>query len=155
MTNPKTLLFDLLAVIPDGGKCAALFAEDGVLELPFMHSAGLPTRHVGRTAIKEFYNFVGGKLYAEFRFKPEDVKVLIETPDQVFAEYVTHAKTAGTGRLIHHLFAGRLVAEQGKIKLLRESLNTLAASQAFSPNAAGGAAPSGSEIFSVPPGYVS
>jgi uncharacterized protein len=49
MTDAKTLLLDLLAVIPDGDKSAAFFAEDGVLELPF-----LPTRHQGHAAIKEF-----------------------------------------------------------------------------------------------------
>jgi hypothetical protein len=147
MTDAKTLLLDLLAVIPDGGKSADLFAQDGVLELPFLHGVGIPTRHEGRTAIKDFYNFVGGKLYPDFGFKPEDIKVLIETPNQIFAEY--------TGRLIHHLFAGRLVAEQGKIRLLRESLNTLAAAQALNPHGAADVPPPGGEIFSVPPGYVS
>src|SRR5882724_1752495 len=58
--------------------------------------------------IRDFYNQVG-KLYLDFGFKPQDTKVLIETPDQVFAEYMTHARAAGTGRVIHHLFAGRLV----------------------------------------------
>jgi hypothetical protein len=36
-----------------------------------------------------------------------------------------------TGKLYKHTYAGRLVAEHGKIKLLREALNTLAASHAF------------------------
>jgi uncharacterized protein len=155
MTDARTLLLDLLAVIPDGGKSADLFAEDGVLELPFLHAVGIPTRHVGRTAIKDFYNFVGAKLYPDFGFKPEDIKVLIETPNQTFAEYMTHARTASTGRFIHHLFAGRLVAEQGKIRLLRESLNTLAAAQALNPQGAADVPPPADEIFSVPPGYVS
>ena len=95
------------------------------------------------------------RLYSDFGFKPQDIKVLIETPDQIFAEYMTHTKAAGTGRLIHHLFAGRLVAEQGEIKLLRESLNTLAAAQALNPHGAADVPPPGGEIFSVPPGYVS
>jgi hypothetical protein len=85
MTDAKRLLLDLLAVIPDGDKSAAFFAEDGVLELPF-----LPTRHQGHAPIKEFYNYVGGTLYPDFRVKPEDTKVLIDTPDQVFAEYGPH-----------------------------------------------------------------
>ena len=38
MTNAKTLLLDLLAVIPDGEKAAAFFAEDGVFEIPFLHA---------------------------------------------------------------------------------------------------------------------
>jgi uncharacterized protein len=91
-----------------------------------------------------------GSLYADFRFKPEDTKVLIVTPDQVFAEYMTHAKAAGTGRGIRHLFAGRLVEERGQIKLLRESLNVVAAVQALNPKGAAGLPPPPTEIFSVP-----
>ena len=152
MTDAKTLLFELLAVIPNGDKVALLFAEDGVVELSFLHAVGMPTRYQGRTQIKDFYDQVG-RLYAGFDFKPEDTKVLIVTPDQVFAEYMTHAKAAGTGRLIHHLFAGRLVAEKGQIKLLRESLNVVAAMQALNPKGAAGLPPPPSEIFSVPSDY--
>jgi len=68
---------------------------------------------------------------------------------------VTHAKAAGTGRSIHHLFAGRLVVEGGQIKLLRESINVIAAVQALSPKGAAGLPPPPTEIFSVPPGYIS
>src|SRR5882672_12138795 len=150
MTNAKTLLIDLLAVIPDGDKSAAFFAEDGVLELPF-----LPTRHQGHAAIKEFYNYVGGVLYPDFRVKPEDTKVLIDTPDQVFAEYMVHTKAASTGRHVHLLFTGLLVAEKGKIKLLRESINTVANAQALNPNGAADIPPPNGEIFSAPPDYVS
>ena len=155
MTDAKTLLLELLAVTPDGKKCAALFAEDGVLELPFLHSLGIPTRHQGREAIEKFYDFVGGNLYPGFSFKPENTTVLIDTKDQVYAEYLTHTRAASTGRLIHHLFAGRLVAEGGKIKLLRESLNTVAAAQVLNPNGVADLAPPEEEIFSVPSGYES
>ena len=96
-----------------------------------------------------------GKLYSGFGFTPKDISVLIETPDRVFAEYMTHAEAAGTGRRIHHLFAGRLVAEKGQIKLLRESMNVLAAVQALSPKGAAGLPPPAAEIFSVPNGYLS
>jgi hypothetical protein len=155
MTDAKTLLLDLLAVVPDGKKCAELFAEDGVLELPFLHSLGIPTRHQGREAIANLYNFVGGNLYPGFSFKPENTTVLIDTKDQVYAEYLTHTRAASTGRLIHHLFTGYLVAEDGKIKLLRESLNTVAAAQALNPSGVAELAPPEAEIFSVPPGYES
>jgi hypothetical protein len=152
--NAKKLLLDLLAVIPDGAKAAAFFAEDGVMEIPFLHAIGIPTRYQGHAAIKEFFNFVGGTLYPDFGFKPDDIKVLIETPEQVFAEYTAHTKAARTGRTLHHLFAGRLVAEKGKISLLRESLNTVAAAQALNPNGAADLPPPEGEIFSVPPGYL-
>ena len=155
MTDAKTLLLDLLAVIPNGRKCAALFAEDGVLELPYLHSLGIPARHQGREAIANFFDFVGSTLFSGFGFSPENVTVLIDTKDQVFAEYLTEARAASTGRLIHHLFAGYLVAEGGKIKLLRESLNTVAAAQALNPNGVAALPPPEAEIFSVPPGYKS
>ena len=59
MSDARTLLLELLAVIPNGDSVAALFAEDGVVELPFLHSLGMPTRHQGRTQIRDFYNQVG------------------------------------------------------------------------------------------------
>ena len=68
---------------------------------------------------------------------------------------VLNTRAASTGRLIHLLFTGLLVAENGKIKLLRESLNTLANAQALSPNGAADLPPPEQEIFSVPPDYVS
>ena len=154
MSDAKTLLLELLAVIPNGDKVASLFAEDGVVELPFLHAAGMPERYQGRNQIRDFYN-QAGKLYADFVFKPKDTKVLIETPDQVFAEYMTHTRAAGTGRVIHHLFAGRLVAKNGQIKLLRESLNVLSAIQALNPEGAAGLPSPPAEIFSVPSGYLS
>jgi uncharacterized protein len=51
----------------------------------------------------------------------------------VFAEYMTHTTAKATGRTLHHLFAARLVAENGQIKLVRESLNVIAAAQALLP----------------------
>ena len=154
MNDAKTLLLDLLSVIPNGAKVAQFFAEDGVVELPFLHSLGMPTRYQGRAQIKALYDQVGS-MYAGFEFRPEDIKVLIDTPDQVFAEYITHAMSAGKGRTIHHLFAGRLVAQSGQVKLLRESINPLAAVQALSPKGAAGLPPPVQEIFSIPAGYVS
>jgi hypothetical protein len=97
MTNAKTLLLDLLAVIPDGERAATFFAEDGVFEIPFLHAIGIPTRYQGHAAIREFFNYLGGTLYPDFGFKPEDIKVLIETPKRVFAEYTAHTKAARTG----------------------------------------------------------
>ena len=62
---------------------------------------------------------------------------------------MTHAKAVGTERHIHHLFAGRLVAENGQIKLLREPLNVVVAVQALNPKGAAGLPPPSDEIFSV------
>src|SRR5258708_19974540 len=130
MKDAKTLLLEFLAAVTRGQNAAALFAEDGAVELPFLHSLGIPWRHRGRQAISELKASPAG-LYRDFAFKPEDTPVLIDTPEQVFAEYMAHPTVAATGRSVHHLFAGRLVAGNGQIKLLRESLNPFAVAQAL------------------------
>ena len=58
MKDAKCLLLELLAAIPDGEKVAPLFAEDGVEELPFLHSLGIEPRYEGRAALAGFYDVV-------------------------------------------------------------------------------------------------
>jgi len=130
MSDARTLLKEFLGSIRDPDKAAALFAEDGAFEMPFFVSLGLPSRFEGREGVKGLLTTVL-EHYPDFEFKDEDISVLIDTPDQVFAEYVAHATAAATGRLAHHLFMGRLVAENGQITLIREGLNTVAAASAL------------------------
>src|ERR1700676_1046262 len=118
MTDAKTLLLEFLAAVTHGQNAAALFAEDGAVELPFLHSL-IAWRPWWRQAISELQASFA-RLYLDFAFRPEDTHVLIDTPEQVFAEYMAHPTAAATGRTVHHLFTGRLVAENGQIKLLRE-----------------------------------
>ena len=154
MNDAKSLLLDVLAAIPDGKKVAALFADDGAVELPFLYSVGIESRYEGHAAIEGFYDLVR-HLYPDFAFKPEDTHILIETPDQIFAEYTAHTTAAATGRLIHHMFAARLVAEDGKIKLLRESLNVVAAAQALLPGGVAALPAPTEELSSIKPSYQS
>ena len=88
------------------------------------------------------------KLYPNFAFAPDDIQVLIETTDKTFAEYVAHARAAATGRTLHQLFTGYLVAEAGEIKLLRESFNPLAMAQAQLPNGVADIESPGDEVYS-------
>src|SRR6201987_3727750 len=120
--DAKTLLLDFLAAVTHGQNAAVLFAEDGAVELPFLHSLGIPWRHRGRPAITGLPDSLAG-LYLDSAFKPEETHVLIDTPEQVFAEYMAHPTVRATGRTVHHLFAGRLVGENGQIKVLRGGLN--------------------------------
>jgi ketosteroid isomerase-like protein len=152
MKDAKTLLLEFLAAVTHGHDAAALFAEDGALELPFLHSLGIPWRHRGRQAIRELQDQLAG-LYADIGFLPEDTLVLIDTPEQVFAEYVAHTTARTTGRTLHHMFAARLVAENGLIKLVRESLNVVAAAQALLPGGVKDLPDPEKVIFSVPPDY--
>ena len=133
--NSKTLLLKYLASIGDPDRAAALFAEDGALELPFLRSLGVEPRYTGRSEIAACLRQLR-KLYPDVAFAPKDTTVLIETPEKTLAEYVAHMTAAATGRLLHQLFTGYLVAEAGEIKLLRESFNPLAMAQAQLPTGA-------------------
>jgi ketosteroid isomerase-like protein len=110
---------------------AALFAEDGAIELPYLASLGIPARTEGRAAIREFLKSLLGNV-PDFAFK--NIRYHIVTPDQVFAEYDVEALVTSTGRIYRQSYAGRLVAVNGEIKLLRESLDTIPAAQALFPN---------------------
>jgi hypothetical protein len=122
-------------------------ADDGTFELPHLSSLGLESRYVGRQQIRNFHSEVLAD-YPDTAFKPEDKTTLIATPGQAFVQYVTHAPAAGTGRKLHLLFMGRIVVEDGEIKLLREALNTLAVAQAVLPGGAADAPAPGNEVHS-------
>jgi ketosteroid isomerase-like protein len=117
----------------DPNKAAEMFSEDGAFELPYLATLGLPPEYKGRDAIARFFQSVLD-IYPGFQF--ENVKVLIDTPDQVFAEFEATAVSSKTGRTVHQLFFARLVAENGKIKLFREALNTLEVAKANVQNSA-------------------
>jgi hypothetical protein len=61
---------------------------------------------------------------------------------------VAHARAAATGRTLHQLFTGYLVAEAGQIKLIREMLNPLAMAQAQLANGVAEIGPPGNEVHS-------
>jgi hypothetical protein len=130
MSDARTLLKEFLGNFRDPEKASALLAEGGAFEMPYLVSLGRPTRFEGRESVKALLATALG-YYPDFEFKDEDITILIDTPDQVFAEYVAHATAGATGRRAHHLFMGRLVAENGQITLLREGLNTVAAASAL------------------------
>jgi ketosteroid isomerase-like protein len=109
---------------------AALFAQDGALEIPYLHSLGITSRVQGPEEIEAFIASLLSKVPT---FKFHRVRFLIDTPDQAFAEYDVEALVPATGRIYRQSYAGRLVALDGKIQLLRESLDTVAAAAAFAP----------------------
>jgi ketosteroid isomerase-like protein len=147
MKDSKALLLEYLVSIRDPDRAAALFAEDGALELPFLHSFGVGARDAGRREIAACLRQLHG-LYPDVAFASNDITVLIETQDKTFAEYLTHMTAAATGRLLHQLFTGYLVAEGGEIKLLRETFNPLAMAQAQLPNGVADVGAPGNEVRS-------
>ena len=145
MNDLKALLLDYLALFRDPERAASLFADDGVFELPFLRSLGVEPRYTGRREITALVRKLLD-IYPNFVFAPDDIRILIETPEKTFAEYEAHARAAATGRTAHHLFTGYLVAEAGEIKLLRETFNPLTMAQAQLPNGVADIGPPGNEV---------
>ena len=145
MKDSKALLLEYLASIPDPERAASLFAQDAAFELPFLRSLGVAPRYTGRREITALLHQLL-TLYPNFAFAPDDIHILIETPKKTFAEYVAHARAAATGRTVHQLFTGYLVAEAGEIRLLRETFNPLAMAQAQLPNGVTDIGPPGDEV---------
>ncbi len=127
-TTSKTTAIQLLRAYHDNiqnpDEAAALFADDGVVELPTVKA-----RAQGREAIRGLVQGLLKKIPG-FRFK--NTQVWIETPDKVFAEYSVEALVPDTGKIYKQTYAGVLIAEGGRIKLLREALDTAEAARAFS-----------------------
>jgi hypothetical protein len=107
----------------------ALFAENGTLELPYLASIGLPPVLNGPKGITTFLEFLHGTLYPGFKF--QEVKIHIETPTQVFAEYHINSPSGISHKDIRQQFFGHLLAENGKIKRLVEAIDVVGAAEAI------------------------
>jgi len=120
MKSAKELLLAYLENIGHPDLQIELFADNAVFELPYLASLGLPARWEGREVL---YNFLSNlpKTFPGFQFK--NIRIHIDTPDQAFGEYEATATIASNGRAYAQHYMGWLVAENGKIKLIREALN--------------------------------
>jgi len=123
------LLKDYLAFsMRDTKKTAAMFSENGAFEMPYLADFGWPTQFLGREKLADFFKKVRN-LYPGFQF--ENLVIHMQTPEQVFAEYEFTGASSVTKRNVTQHFFGWLVAENGKIKLLREALNAAVLAQAL------------------------
>src|ERR1700723_1680281 len=113
-------------------EAASLFAENGALELPYLADLGVEPRYEGPKNIGSFLTFLHEKMYPGFKFV--DVNIYIDTPNQAFGEYTIRQKSGISGKNVHQRFFGHCVAADGKILLLREALNVLAAADGMFPN---------------------
>lgn len=128
MKTAKELLLGYLQNINDADTTIELFAADAAIELPYLASLDKQWRWEGRDVL---HNFIKSfpKGYEDFAFK--NIQILIDTPEQVFGEYQVEAVFKKTGKVYHQTYMGRLVAENGKIKLLREALNLVEVTKAM------------------------
>ena len=134
MRNTKQLLQEYNDFsFRDPEAAAEMFTEDGAFEMPYFESLGVPGRYQGHDQIQGFFAFVR-ELFPDLQLV--HTKVVCESADWnvVAAEYEYTSRSTKTGRLIHQLIFGRLEAENGKIKLLRETINLVEVSRATLEN---------------------
>lgn len=91
MKHSKALLLDYLAAVSDPERAASLFADDGMFELPFLHSLGVKARYAGPNEIAALIHKLL-EIYPNFAFAPDETRILIETPERTF---ISGARTRG------------------------------------------------------------
>jgi hypothetical protein len=131
MKTAKELLLGYLENINNPDKAIELFADDAIIELPYLASLGLNYQMKGKEVI---YNFLKSLPNTFTDFKFQNIQIHIDTPEQAFGEYEVNATVNSTGRPYPQLYMGRLVAENGKIKLLREALDMIKVAKGMFPN---------------------
>jgi Ketosteroid isomerase-related protein len=114
--NPKTV--------------AEFFAEDGYIDAPYVESFGMPSKIIGKTAIEATMQ---GLLQNAPGFHFTSLKIILETPTEIVAEYESEAVMAN-GKSYKQLYIGHITTKDGKIISHREFLNTVPFAQAFLPN---------------------
>src|SRR5260370_17042366 len=92
--NAKELLQTYLSSVQNADTAAALFADDGIIELPTVNA-----RAQGSLAIQRFLTGLLAKV-PDFRF--ENVRIWIETADRVFGEDDPQAHVVSTVNLYNH-----------------------------------------------------
>ncbi|MBO9644624.1 MAG: nuclear transport factor 2 family protein [Pseudacidovorax sp.] len=123
LTTATDLLNAYLDSVSRPEAAGALFADDGILELPTVNA-----RAQGPAAVADLLTGLLRKI-PDFAFQAPTF--WIQTPDRVFAEYRVEALVPDTGKVYRQVYAGLLIAEGGRIKLLREALDTAEAARAF------------------------
>ncbi|SRR5258705_8193515 len=132
MKKAKDVLLEFLDAFHEPAKAAALFAQDGAFEIPYLETVNIHPRLHGLTDVEKFLTTMMG-MVPDWKFS--NIKILMEDTDQVFAEYEVHGLAVHTNRPFDQLIFGRLVIdEHGKIKLLREAHNMVITARALLKN---------------------
>jgi hypothetical protein len=98
---------ELLQAYVDGDaqEAAALFADDGALELPYLARRPRSRAALRRPADHRRLPNLSARadvLYPGLKFV--DVKLSIDTPDQAFGEYTIHQRSGISGKEVHQRF---------------------------------------------------
>lgn len=136
MSSSRMLLnafFDCLRDLDHSiDRCLDLFADDGVFEFPYFSALGMPTRFQGKAELRQALGMINARFSA---FTVSDVDIHeVKTGDALFVRYHTDTFIDGSERVYAQDYVSQLIAENGKIKILREYLNVIKTARALFPN---------------------
>jgi ketosteroid isomerase-like protein len=114
----------------DAKVSASYFDMNGYIEAPYVTSLGFPTKTEGQASIEAALKMVK-QAAPNFQFK--NIKAIMETPNEVVAEYEVET-TMANSRAYKQQYIAHVVVKDGKIVSHREFLNTVAFAEAFLPN---------------------
>ncbi|MGF6781031.1 hypothetical protein [Paraburkholderia sp. GAS334] len=131
MKTAAQLLHEFPPLVRNPKEAAALFAEDGVFELPYLADLGMRWQYKWRTEIASRYALPlqvvpGGSFETSWCSSTPRSTHLPNTRWR-------HSPSRRSGRS-GSIFFGYFHVENGQIKLLREALNIVATARAFFPN---------------------
>lgn len=114
----------------DVDAAVACYTEDGTLDFPFWPLLGLKGGYTGHEDLHAYLtklqNLVPGFHFIDFQTH-------IDTPDAFFGECRVDLPTS-TGRRFNFKYGMLVLAENGKIKLLREFIDQIPAAAALLPD---------------------
>ncbi len=113
-------------------RCADLFADDGVFEFPYFITLGMPWRFEGKAAVREVLKLIGSH-FESFTLSNIEINAM-KDGDGLFVQYHSDTVLKGTDRTYAQDYVSQLIAENGKIKRLREYLNVISTARILLPN---------------------
>jgi ketosteroid isomerase-like protein len=113
-------------------RCLDLFADDGMFEFPYFSVLGMPTQFKGKTELRQVLGMINARFSA---FTVSDIDIHeVKAGDALFVRYHTDTLIDGTERVYAQDYVTQLIAENGKIKVLREYFNVIKTARALLPN---------------------
>ena len=138
-----TEFFDCLEHLDSSiDRCVGLFADDGVFEFPYFPVLGMPSRFQGKVALREVLELIRSH-FSSFTLSNIEIHE-VKDGDALFVRYHSDGFIDGTERVYAQDYVSQLVAENGKIKILREYLNVISTARMLFPNGLADVPPAGS-----------
>ncbi len=136
MTTGRELLnafFDCLRDLDNSiDRCVDLFADDGAFEFPYFSVLGMPTRFQGKAEVRQVLGIINSH-FSAFTLSEIEIHELKEG-DALFVRYHSDGFIDRSDRVYAQDYVSQLIAEDGKIKVLREYLNVIKTARMIFPN---------------------